>query len=593
MEQSNMTTRKNIIESATVTFHNVATPKLIPVLVEGTVVAEGTVAAEGLEGTKEPKPVQFTYDFNLFPEDTEMKFGVFELKLADTPMLTGHQVLDTSTDISGSMSDCCKDGKSKMQHARHTLQNIVSAIVKSEGASVTMATYGFDDKVDEIFPGTQITQDNETELRAKMDRLHSRNGTDIYKALECQADRAAKRREGNPNVRQTNITLTDGQANAGKSTKYSDMATQVAPNCTNIFIGFGGDHNAVGLQQLADAQPNGSYFYVAEIEKAGLVFGEVIHQMLYTALVNITIEVQNGEIYDYKTNTWQTTLQIPSIVSEAKKTYHLRSKTPKTTYINVHAQSLVHGDQEASILDLDDLITHDAEGESVNLTTQMFRQRTQELMFKAHQHNIAGQNTFYEEKLTREQCETNNEASKTIRKDLVNFCKFMQQYSKENSLEEDDLLGAVIADLTVVAKTFGGPRAALYTASKCNSQGRQTSNNTNYIDPNDLFGRRHPGGPHMMRRQNALGPFQDEFVEDDGLGDLETTPQMQRGVTRTYTTPRQMTMMRTLTGSSTDLDEIVAPSTQFPTPFPPIAPCEAEGTVGEAEGTVGEAEGTI
>jgi hypothetical protein len=263
----------------------------------------------------------------------------------------------------------------------------------------------------------------------------------------------------------------------------------VALNCTNIFIGFGADHNALGLQELADAQPNGSYFYVAEIEKAGLVFGEVIHQMLYTALVNVKIEVENGEIYDYKTNTWQTAITVPSIVSEAKKTYHLRSKTPKTTYINVYAQSLMHEDQEASILNLDDLITQDAVGESINLTTHMFRQRTQELMFKAHKHNKATQDA-YEEKWTSEQYKAHNEASKTIRKSLVDFCKFMQQYAKENSLEEDDLLGAVIADLTVVAKTFGGPRAVLYTASKCNSQGRQTSNNTNYIDPNDLFVRR-------------------------------------------------------------------------------------------------------
>ncbi len=559
MEQSNTTPRENIIEYVNVTFHNVATPRLIPVLAEGTVLAEGVDA----------KPDPFTYDFNLFPEDHDMKFGVFELKIADTPILTGHQVLDTSTDISGSMSDFCKDGKSKMQHARHTLQNIVSAVAKSDGASVTMATYGFDDKIDEIFPGTHITQENETELRTKMDRLHPRNGTDIYNALECQADRAAKRREGNPNVRQTNITLTDGQANAGKSTKYSDMATQVAPNCTNIFIGFGADHNAVGLQQLADAQLNGSYFYVAEIEKAGLVFGEVIHQMLYTALINITIEIENGEIYDYKTNTWQTTLQIPSIVSEAKKTYHLRSKTPKTTCVNIYAQSLVHGDQGPSLLDLDDLITHDAEGESVNLTTHMFRQRTQELMFKAHQHNIAGENS-YEEKWTREQQDAHSKVSKTIRKDLVNFCKFMQQYAKENSVEEDDLLNTLLTDLTVVAKTFGSPRAALYTASKCNSQGRQTSNNTNYIDPNDLFCQRQNPTHNMMRRQNALGAFPHVLPEDDDLADLPTMPRMQSGLSRAYTTPRQMTMMQTLTGSSAELDELA---------FPPIAPTQAEDTV--------------
>lgn len=577
MEQSKAITRENIIEAANLSFHNVANPMLIPIL--------EPIAREGIEAN-EPKSDAFTYDFNLFPEDPDTKFGVFELKIADTPILTGHQVLDTSNDISGSMSDFCKDGKTKMQHAIHTLKNIVTAIVKRNEASVTMATYGFDNKIEEIFPDTQITSDNESELREKMDHLQPRNGTDLYQALETQSNRAANRCEVNPTVRQTNITLTDGQANEGKSTKYSEMAKQVPPDCTNIFIGFGSDHNAIGLQQLADAQPNGSYFYVAEIEKAGLVFGEVIHQMLYTALINITIEVQNGEIYDYKTNTWQTTLQIPSIVSEAKKTYHLRSKMPKTTYINIYAQSIVHDEKEATQFNLDDLITNDADGESVNLTTHMFRQRTQELLYKAHKHNTADQDN-YEDNWNREQRDDHNEASKKIRKDIIDFCKFMQQYSKENSLEDDDLLGTLIADLTVVAKTFGGPRAVLYTASKCNSQGRQTSNNTNYIDPNDLYFRRQPARHRMMRRQNALCAFQEvldinHYEDDDGLGDLQTTPQMQRGVTRTYTTPRQMTLMRSLTGDKqiSDLDEIaITLPKPVPTQFPLIAPPQAESTI--------------
>ena len=122
-----------------------------------------------------------------------------------------------------------------------------------------MATYGFDDKVEEIFQDTKITQENAADLRNKLDQLEPRNGTNLYQPLELQAKRAAARQAVNPTLRQTNITMTDGQANQGK-TSYSEMATQVAPNCTNIFIGFGGDHNAVGLQQLADAQPNGSYF---------------------------------------------------------------------------------------------------------------------------------------------------------------------------------------------------------------------------------------------------------------------------------------------------------------------------------------------
>ena len=74
-----------------------------------------------------------------------------------------------------------------------------------------------------------------------------------------------------------------------------------------------------------------------------------------------------------------------------------------------------------------------------------------------------------------------------------------------------------------------------------------------------------------MRRQNALGAFQSDFLdENNGLADLPTMPRMQSGLSRAYTTPRQMTMMRTLTGSSAELDELA---------FPPIAPTQAEDTV--------------
>jgi hypothetical protein len=150
----------------------------------------------------------------------------------------------------------------------------------------------------------------------------------------------------------------------------------------------------------------------------------------------------------------------------------------------------------------------------------------------------------------------------------------MRQYAKENSLEEDDLLNTLFTDLTVVTKTFGSPRAALYTASKCNSQGRQTSNNTNYIDPNDLFGQRQNYANHGMRRQNAIGAFQGEVLDTNELVDLPTMPRMQSGLSRAYTTPRQMTLMRSLTGESAELDELA---------LPPTPPSQTEGTVDLAE----------
>lgn len=545
--------RENIIESVVLQFHTAANPKLIPIL------NQEQHQEQQQDQEQQQEQTHNTYNFNLFPDNPNQKFGTLEIKIADTPMLTAHHVLDTNCDMSGSMDDNCSDGKTKMQHAKHTLKNIVTALSKTPGTSVTMATYAFDDKVETVFQDTEITKDPETtdHLRLQLDQMQPRGGTDIYQALNMQATRAKNRAQ--KKIRQTNITLTDGQANQGKSTSYAEMAKQVAPNCTNVFIGFGHDHNAVGLHQLADAQPNGHYFYVAEIEKAALVFGEVIHQMLYTALKNVIIQVENAEIYDYKTNAWSKELKIPSIVSEATKTYHLRSTTPDDTVVKILAQSEIHEEEtEESTLISDDntplpnLINAETEQTfPTDLSAHMFRQRTQELLYKAHEHSI----TSEIQTPTTPTREAYKEKSKTIRKDIVEFTRFMQQYATENGLENDDLINTLIADLTVIAKTFGGPRSALYTMSKSSSQGRQTSNNTNYIDPSD-FATRNTFG---LRRQNALDPID--------LNDLPSPAALQRGVTRTYTTPRQIAMMRRLTGEQhvADLEDPV-PNIPFPSP---------------------------
>jgi len=588
--ESTIMSREKIIASASVEFHTASMPRLIPVLPQAEEQGQEQVQpSEQVQPLELPPPpvvppaASFEYNFSLFPENPEHMFGVFKLTIADTPMLTQTQALDTNNDISGSMGDFCKDGKSKMQHAKHTLKNIVTALSKNEGASVAMATYGFDDKVEEIFQDTKITPENAQELRNKLDQLEPRNGTDIYKPLELQAKRATARHAVNPSIRQTNITMTDGQANQGK-TSYSEMATQVAPNCTNIFIGFGGDHNAIGLQQLADAQPNGSYFYVAEIEKAGIVFGEVIHQMLYTALTNVTISTENAEIYDYKTNMWSTSIQVPSIVSEATKTYHLRSTTPNTARIYISAQSAVHGDQEPAILELDDVILQNHPDKIIDLSLYMLRQRTQELTFKAHQHSLKLVNDP-KVSYAPETRDAYYEMQKSIRKELTDYLKFMKQFAKEQNLEEDELLTTLIDDVVIILQTFGGPKASMYSSVRTGSQGRQASNNVGYVAPEDMVcgGAPRMQRHHGLRRQNAWAGVEPQEEDDADAFDasLLSPPTLARALTRTHTTPRQMTIMRECSQGSTvaELDEDdlnVVPQI----PFPQLDEEEEESTAG-------------
>ena len=73
------------------------------------------------------------YNFKLF-DNPNLTFATLNIVIADTPMISHEQIIEFNVDISGSMGDTCRDGKSKMTHASHTLKNI--AKVLSEGLQI-------------------------------------------------------------------------------------------------------------------------------------------------------------------------------------------------------------------------------------------------------------------------------------------------------------------------------------------------------------------------------------------------------------------------------------------------------------------------
>ena len=543
--------RENIIQNAMMEFHSGPNPSI----------------------QKEEKKRE---ELQLFPSQ---HFGIFTLTIADTPMITQNQVIDTSNDMSGSMSDLCADSRTKMKHVTHTLENLISALSVRQEANVTMATYGFDDRVEPIFEDTKLTEENANELRSKLSKLQPRNGTNLYQSLEMQKLRTQTRFATNPHIRQTNITLTDGQANEGTSTCYNQMASLVPANCNNIFIGFGKEHNAPGLKKLADAQPNGSYFYIAEIEKGGLVFGEIIHQLLYTALTDITIQMTHAEIYDYRTNQWQSELHIPSIVSEATKIYHIRAINPEQVTANIVACSAIHAESTAStieddIIPLPGLCQHQSQDqEHHDLGIYMIRQRTQEIIFQAHEYSLTKEQLH--ETWDQEIYDRSRQRQTEIRELLTNHIAFMKTYAQEKSLTTNETITSLITDLTIILHTFGGNKASMYSAARGDSQGRQTSNQVSYICPEDMC-----MAPPRLKRQNARGDgeeprprpnvlfqrqgsLQEKEKDEEDQNEEPEVPIFMQGLSRCNTTPKQKELMRDLSMGSShatqELDEMDLP----------------------------------
>ncbi len=506
-------------------------------------------------------------------------FGILEIQINDTPMVTQPNEILISSDMSGSMDDLCKDGRTKMQHSAHTAKNIISVLGKNADKSTNyFKLSGFDDMVEEIVPRQKVTEEGVAKMRDTISKkMYSRGGTNIEAALTSAQLEIAERQQTEPTHRQIHIMMTDGEATVGRS-DIPTLQQLVSSTYTNIFVGYGESHNATLLQTLAKTS-NGEYYFIGKIEEAGLVFGEIVHGILYRALYNITLTMNDGEIYDYSTNTWVTVLTVSSINSDAKKTYHVRTHNPDNINAVITATSALHMDMESQapvqieeevdvlpVLAEMDMETRTRIMMYPDLSKYMLRQRTQELLFKAHNESL--QTSSDQDKYQMRQLmppprlnagihrrgqeddildETQQLSPRqSVKKELQQFLTFLTKYIMENGLLEDDFHKTLSEDIRVVLQTYDTPTAAMYSASRQHTQGRELSYTCSA--PEDDTNSYAP-----LRRQNAVNGLADEEEEyQDSMGQ---SPRLVPQMSRINTTVRQANIMREVSSDRHDIDE--------------------------------------
>jgi len=471
--------------------------------------------------------------YNIYEKENPNKFGVFTVEIESTPINSAAQMIHSENDMSGSMNDICNDGRSKMQHLNLTLTNIITLLSENaDNTDITMGISGFDDKIQKVIEPTKIEKDSDqvTLIHNKIRCvLNPRGQTNIGLSLnnaKTQLQQVAQ-------AQKSFILMTDGEITKGECDKEK-LSEMLPEDSENYFIGFGATHDFRLLQHLAKKNM-GSYYYVDMIENAGLVFGEIIHTILYPALKNGSIETTNGEIYDFVNNEWTTSLKIPTICSEQKKHYHVRSSDPTNFKLTIRGAT-PFGEEQLDDETLPDLIDSDGKIDTNDLRKYMYRQKTLELLAQASE---------LIQKTTQ-----NPEEKKNLKKVLQDFRNEMKVFSKEQdqNQEHKDYMKQLCDDLYICEKTLYSDKALLYTVTRQCAQGREGSYNTTQIDeppppPNALYG---------IKRQNALGfgsykiqdvlDLSDSDDEDDEF-EISVCP-----LNRTNTTPSQLKVMRSCSG---------------------------------------------
>ena len=452
----------------------------------------------------------------LFDNDTEnKKFGTLSIITEKSEPITVPLAIFFNVDCSGSMSDTCSDGRTKMQHIIHTLNNILKVFSEMQNVECYIALDVFDHEIKTIFDFTQMNVSNVEQYMQMVSKIYPNGSTDIEKSLINAKTKINYYMEKNPTHKIVQIQLTDGDATAGIVEPLT-LANIVDENYTNIFIGFGKTHNSYLLNTLANNK-YGEYLFIDKIENAGFVYGEIVNNLIYSLIEEGYITVEYGEIYDWKNNVWTERLSIPKIAADITKTYH--SRCSDTDLINIKINGRLIGNNIVELLDFVEpmpaLFDGNANKAEINdLTHYIYRQKVQELLYIINEYNtkksmnnqnntpgfgFAQFSTPTKQKIEDidqiEETYKNDDSEKNDKIEIRNNVKSLFNKLKDyrNEFDENDernkFIKILMDDLYVSYKTMDSHISHMYSCSRQTSQGRQQSYNVTNIEEDNNDGR--------------------------------------------------------------------------------------------------------
>jgi hypothetical protein len=103
--------------------------------------------------------------------DDILFFGKLDIQVEDCDIPEHTWDIKFSIDRSGSMSETCNDGNTKMQHIQHTMINMLRLFIEYETAKFNISIDIFDDKYELLLDFTHITNENLNDLINKINKL--------------------------------------------------------------------------------------------------------------------------------------------------------------------------------------------------------------------------------------------------------------------------------------------------------------------------------------------------------------------------------------------------------------------------------------
>jgi hypothetical protein len=235
----------------------------------------------------------------------------------------------------------------------------------------------------------------------------------------------------------------------------AELGTLVNSRASNVFIGYGTNHNPELLHTLGEC-PNAAYFFIDQIEKTGLVLGEIFHGIFYKCYTGLTLQGTNCLLYDFRTNSWLSTIHVDAWTSDTNKTYHFRSTGGAAEIVITGHDVQTGGDGPLATVNLNS-------AQPSNLQQYVFRQRTQEIMYQAA-HNQTDQDM-------------------SLKLGLTSLLEEIQTYMNTNGLDQDPFYLSLCDDLVITLRTYGTRHGHMFALGRINSNGHERTYNICALPP--------------------------------------------------------------------------------------------------------------
>ena len=404
----------------------------------------------------------FTKGFTTFEQESTLpanclpfqnaKFGLLNLQALECgPSDITHELV-LVVDNSGSMGDQCPgdNDKTQMDQAIHTLKNIVGFLEENPTIKANVTIFKFDDKFIKVVDRTNVTEDNYNSIEKSISKIRPNGGTDIGLALRSLQEYINELKTLYPTHQISHIFMTDGEVTQGEK-KPNILKQFVDKNIYNYFIGYGSKHDAKLLERLSDFEKS-SYHYIDALEKTGLVFGEILHNITHKVLYDCEIVVEHGVIYNYNTNLYTDRLYIGDIIGESNKVYHLFTDTPSTCYVHLKMplKSLeIHIFQETN--------------NDLNFVNYAFRHRTLTLLGEVKECQEKYDTSSY----------MNPEVLGMYKKKMTELFNEMLLHIQTINDKDKLFIKMLCDDIHISQKTFGTKYGSMCINSRQTSQGTQ------------------------------------------------------------------------------------------------------------------------